>query len=65
MHEDGIELTSVVPLKLTDELASKADMLITMGCGEACPVVRVGYGTGRHQRRVALRAPRSGGTSTG
>jgi arsenate reductase len=39
MREDGIDLTSVVPQKLTDELASKADMLITMGCGEACPVL--------------------------
>jgi arsenate reductase len=39
LREDGIDLTSVVPQKLTDELAAKADMLITMGCGEACPVV--------------------------
>jgi arsenate reductase (thioredoxin) len=39
MREEGIDLTSVVPKKLTDDLASKAAMLITMGCGEACPVV--------------------------
>jgi arsenate reductase len=39
MGEAGIELSAVVPRKLTDELAGGADMLITMGCGEACPVV--------------------------
>jgi len=39
MREEGIDLASVVPKKLTDDLASKAAMLITMGCGEACPVV--------------------------
>jgi arsenate reductase len=39
MREEGIDLASMVPKKLTDDLASKAAMLITMGCGEACPVV--------------------------
>lgn len=39
MHEVGIDLTSVTPQKLTDELASAATLLVTMGCGEACPVV--------------------------
>jgi arsenate reductase len=39
MREEGIDLASLVPKKLTDHLASKAAMLITMGCGEACPVV--------------------------
>ena len=39
MREDGIDLASMVPQKLTDDLASTAAMLITMGCGEACPVV--------------------------
>ena len=39
MRENGIDLRSVVPQKLTDDLASRATMLITMGCGEACPVV--------------------------
>jgi len=28
-----------VPQKLTTELASDADMLITMGCGDECPYV--------------------------
>jgi len=39
MREQGIDLAAVVPQKLTDELASHADILVTMGCGEACPVV--------------------------
>jgi arsenate reductase (thioredoxin) len=39
MREEGIDLTSIVPQKLSDDLASRATMLITMGCGEACPVV--------------------------
>jgi arsenate reductase len=39
MREEGIDLSSVVPQTLTGDLASKAAMLVTMGCGEACPVV--------------------------
>jgi arsenate reductase len=39
MGEVGIDLSQVKPQKLTDELASGAQLLVTMGCGEACPVV--------------------------
>jgi len=39
MREVGIELSNIQPQKLTDELAAKAAILITMGCGEACPYV--------------------------
>jgi arsenate reductase len=39
MREIGVDLTHVVPTKLTDDLACKANLLVTMGCGEACPVV--------------------------
>jgi len=39
MREVGIDLAGAVPRKLTDELARASTMLITMGCGEACPVV--------------------------
>ena len=39
MREVNIELDGIAPQKLTDELAAKATILITMGCGEACPVV--------------------------
>lgn len=39
MDEVGIDLSNSKPQLLTDELAKRADMLITMGCGEACPYV--------------------------
>ncbi len=39
MKEVGVDLSTAVPQKLTDELARGASMLVTMGCGEACPVV--------------------------
>lgn len=39
MREVGIDLTQRRPQRLTDELARRAQMLITMGCGESCPVV--------------------------
>jgi arsenate reductase len=39
MREIGVDLTHVVPTKLTDDLACQANLLVTMGCGEACPVV--------------------------
>jgi arsenate reductase len=39
MREVGIDLADSKPQKLTDELARGAQMLVTMGCGEQCPVV--------------------------
>lgn len=39
MREVGIDLTSAKPNKLTPELAKGSKYLVTMGCGEACPVV--------------------------
>jgi arsenate reductase len=39
MREVGIELAAATPQKLTDALAATASILVTMGCGEACPVV--------------------------
>lgn len=39
MLEVGVDLSAQTPRRLTDELASQASMLITMGCGEACPAV--------------------------
>jgi arsenate reductase (thioredoxin) len=40
MREVGIDLSANRPQRLTDELARAASLLITMGCGEACPYVR-------------------------
>ena len=39
MQEVGIDLSSAKPKKLTQELASDASLLITMGCGDNCPYV--------------------------
>lgn len=39
MNEVGLDLSLQEPRRLTDELAASATMLVTMGCGEACPVV--------------------------
>ena len=39
MREVGVDLSDRTPQKLTDDLARGAHMLITMGCGEQCPVV--------------------------
>jgi glycerol uptake facilitator-like aquaporin/protein-tyrosine-phosphatase len=39
MREIGIDLSLAKPQKLTQELAKQANVLVTMGCGEACPFV--------------------------
>jgi protein-tyrosine-phosphatase len=39
MLEVGIDLRDATPRKLTEELARKAQLLITMGCGDKCPYV--------------------------
>ena len=39
MRELGIELGDARPRRLTADLVARADVLITMGCGAACPLV--------------------------
>jgi arsenate reductase (thioredoxin) len=39
MSEVGIDLSAETPGLLSDELAQSASLLVTMGCGEACPFV--------------------------
>lgn len=39
MKESDVDLSGARPQLLTVELARGASMLITMGCGEECPVV--------------------------
>lgn len=39
MREIGIDLTSRKPQKLTNDVARSASVLVTMGCGEACPFI--------------------------
>ncbi len=38
MREKGVDISSEVPRKLTDEMGRTADVIITMGCGDECPV---------------------------
>jgi arsenate reductase len=39
MKEIDIDLSANVPKMLTTELAQWADVVVTMGCGDACPVI--------------------------
>jgi arsenate reductase (thioredoxin) len=43
MGEIGIDLADRRPQRLSDDLARQADVVVTMGCGDACP-----YVPGRH-----------------
>lgn len=38
MAEIGIDLSREFPKPLTDEAVRAADVVVTMGCGDACPV---------------------------
>lgn len=39
MREVGIDLSGTTPALLTDAMAARVQVLVTMGCGETCPVV--------------------------
>jgi protein-tyrosine-phosphatase len=39
MAEEGIDLSDRAPQLLTRELAEWADVVVTMGCGDACPYI--------------------------
>lgn len=38
MREKGIDISNESPRKLTEEMGLSADVIVTMGCGDACPV---------------------------
>ena len=38
MQEDGIDITAERPKVLTTEAVRQSDVVITMGCGDACPI---------------------------
>ena len=38
MREVGIDITDQTPTKLTWDAAEESDVIVTMGCGDACPV---------------------------
>ncbi len=39
MRELGLDLSDRRPQRLSIELAQQADVLVTMGCGDACPYI--------------------------
>ena len=38
MNEIGVDMSEEFPKPLTDEVVREADVVITMGCGDACPL---------------------------
>jgi len=40
MRELGIDLAGRRPQPLTDDLTERADVVVTMGCGDACPFIQ-------------------------
>ena len=39
MRELGVDIGDRVPRRLDDDLARWADVVVTMGCGDSCPVI--------------------------
>jgi protein-tyrosine-phosphatase len=40
MAEIGIDVSKEFPKPLTDDAVRAADVVVTMGCGDACPIYR-------------------------
>ena len=40
MAELGVDLSHAFPKPLTDDVVRAADVVVTMGCGDACPIYR-------------------------
>ena len=38
MAERGIDISGEFPKPWTDEIVQAADVVVTMGCGDACPI---------------------------
>jgi arsenate reductase len=38
MNEIGLDISDESPRRLTDEIGQQADVIVTMGCGDSCPV---------------------------
>lgn len=38
MAEEGIDISAAIPTLLTTDAVRESDVVITMGCGDACPV---------------------------
>ena len=66
MAELGVDLAKAFPKPLTDDAVRASDVVVTMGCGDACPIypasaTRTGRST---TRRTRPRLPRSGAFAT-
>ena len=66
MNEVGLDLSSQTPKLLTDAMARDASLLVTMGCGDACPYVPgLRRWTGRCRiRRISRSTPFDGFATT-
>lgn len=53
MHDVDLDVSHAVPQRLTPALAAEAQWLITMGCGDACPVA-----LGTHQEDWQIDNPK-------
>ena len=38
MAEVGIDISEAFPMPFTDEIIQASDVVVTMGCGDACPI---------------------------
>jgi arsenate reductase len=38
MREVGLDIANESPKRLTEQMGVNADVIVTMGCGDACPV---------------------------
>ena len=38
MAEEGVDITAAIPTVLTTDAVQQSDVVITMGCGDACPI---------------------------
>jgi arsenate reductase len=38
MNEVGVDLSTALPKTLTDDAVRASDVVVTMGCGDACPI---------------------------
>ncbi|MQA97263.1 MAG: phosphotyrosine protein phosphatase [Streptosporangiales bacterium] len=52
MREEGVDITGATPKVLTTEAVQASDYVITMGCGDACPIF-----PGKHYRDWELDDP--------
>ena len=55
MHEIGVDIHQEFPKPLSDEVVRAADVVVTMGCGDACPLY-----PGKHYEDWEVADPRLG-----